>query len=86
MKPNMANKRRLPAGVKNASQRARLPANNKTVLPRQWVSRCSEPPPPCQHSRHHTKDKQRFVVSVVAYDSIPGHHQLSCYRTARTPT
>ena len=27
-----------------------------------------------KHSRHHTKDKQRFVVSVVAYDSLPGHH------------
>ena len=27
-----------------------------------------------EHSRHHTKDKQRFVVSVVAYDSAPGHH------------
>ena len=26
-----------------------------------------------KHSRHHTKDKQRFVVSVVAYDSLPGH-------------
>ncbi len=25
-----------------------------------------------KHSRHHTKDKQRFVVSVVAYDSLPG--------------
>ena len=22
---------------------------------------------------HHAKDKQRFVVSVVAYDSLPGH-------------
>src|SRR5258705_414028 len=27
-----------------------------------------------KHSRHHTKDKQGFVVSVVAYDSLPGHH------------
>jgi hypothetical protein len=27
-----------------------------------------------KHSRHHTKDKQRLVVSVVAYDSLPGHH------------
>src|SRR5882672_6338980 len=26
-----------------------------------------------KHSRHHTKDKQGFVVSVVAYDSLPGH-------------
>jgi len=26
-----------------------------------------------KHSRHHTKDKQRFVVSVVAYDSLPGY-------------
>jgi hypothetical protein len=23
------------------------------------------------HSSHHTKDKQRFVVSVVAYESLP---------------
>jgi hypothetical protein len=30
-----------------------------------------------KHSRHHTKDKQRFVVSVVAYDSLPGHHAES---------
>jgi hypothetical protein len=30
--------------------------------------------PPCQRSRsrHFTKDKQRFVVSVVAYDSSLG--------------
>jgi hypothetical protein len=27
-----------------------------------------------ERSRHHTEDKQRFVVSVVAYDSLPGHH------------
>jgi hypothetical protein len=26
-------------------------------------------------SRHHAKDKQRFVVSVVAYDSLPGHQR-----------
>jgi hypothetical protein len=25
------------------------------------------------HSRDYTKDKQRFVMSVVAYDSLPGH-------------
>jgi len=24
-----------------------------------------------ERSRHHTKDKQRLVVSVVAYDSLP---------------
>ncbi len=33
-----------------------------------------------KHLRHQTKDKQRFVVSVVAYDSLPGHqrgHRLS---------
>ena len=35
-----------------------------------------------EHSRHHTKDKQRFVVSVVAYDSLPGH-QRSHRRSAR---
>jgi hypothetical protein len=28
-----------------------------------------------ERSRHHTKDKQRLVVSVVAYDSLPGHHE-----------
>jgi hypothetical protein len=26
-----------------------------------------------KHSRHQTKVKQGFVVSVVAYDSLPGH-------------
>jgi hypothetical protein len=26
-----------------------------------------------EHSRHRTKLKQRFVVSVVAYGSLPGH-------------
>lgn len=28
-----------------------------------------------ERSRHHTKDKQRLVVSVVAYDSLPGHQR-----------
>src|SRR5260221_11097108 len=36
-----------------------------------------------KHSRHHTKDKQQFVVSVVAYDSLPGHH---CYDIPRFST
>jgi hypothetical protein len=36
-----------------------------------------------KHSRHHTKDKQRFVVSVVAYDSLPGHQ---CYDIPRFST
>ena len=27
-----------------------------------------------KRSRHHTKDKHRFLVSVVAYDSLPWHH------------
>jgi hypothetical protein len=27
-----------------------------------------------RRSRHHAKDKQRFVASVAAYDSLPGHH------------
>jgi hypothetical protein len=34
---------------------------------------------PTKHSRHHTKDKQRFVVSVVAYDSLPGHQHVHRY-------
>jgi hypothetical protein len=29
-----------------------------------------------ERSRHHTKDKQRLVVSVVAYDSLPGHQRF----------
>jgi transposase len=29
-----------------------------------------------ERSRHHTEDKQRFVVSVVAYDSLPGHQDF----------
>src|SRR5216684_9336179 len=33
---------------------------------------------PGKHSRHHTKDKQRLVLSVVAYDSLPGHQR--CHR------
>src|SRR6266446_1596143 len=36
---------------------------------------------PGKHSRHHTKDKQRLVLSVVAYDSLPGHQAtLLCAR------
>jgi hypothetical protein len=31
-----------------------------------------------KHSRHHTKDKQGVVVSVVAYDSLPGHQRPHC--------
>jgi hypothetical protein len=34
--------------------------------------------PQCRCSRHHTKDKQRFVVSVIPYDSLPGHQR--CHR------
>ena len=33
----------------------------------------------CQYadrSRHHAQNKQRFVVSVVAYDSLPGHQRF----------
>jgi hypothetical protein len=37
-----------------------------------------------ERSRHHTKDKQRLVVSVVAYDSLPGHQRFHrhCARQA----
>jgi hypothetical protein len=31
-------------------------------------------------SRHHSKDKQRFVVSVIAYDSLPGHQNYAFSR------
>jgi hypothetical protein len=31
-------------------------------------------------SRHHTKDKQRLVVSVVAYDSLTGHHSSESFQ------
>src|SRR6266852_235398 len=34
-----------------------------------------------ERSRHHTKDKQRLVLSVVAYDSLPGHHSGSIGRS-----
>jgi hypothetical protein len=34
-------------------------------------------------SRHHTKDKQRFVVSVVAYDSLPGHQSPESFSVGR---
>ncbi len=33
-----------------------------------------------ERSRHHTKDKQRLVLSVVAYDSLPGHHWFSTHK------
>ena len=52
---------------------ARLPAKNKTGLP--------PPRHRAKGSRHHTKDKQRFVVSVVAYDSLPGHQFRTKLRT-----
>jgi hypothetical protein len=35
-------------------------------------------------SRHHAKDKQRFVVSVVAYDSLPGHQRYDLTRFSTT--
>ncbi|MGY4629130.1 hypothetical protein ACVWY3_006886 [Bradyrhizobium sp. USDA 4486] len=44
----------------------------------------SEFPPPCQRSRHHSKDKQRSLLSVVAYDSLPGH-QASIRNRATNP-
>jgi hypothetical protein len=28
-----------------------------------------------ERSRHHLEDKQRFVLSVVTYDSLPGHQR-----------
>jgi hypothetical protein len=31
-----------------------------------------------ERSCHHTKDKQRLVVSVVAYDSLPVHQRPHC--------
>src|SRR5579862_2621600 len=31
-------------------------------------------------SGHHAKDKQRFVVSLVAYDSLPGHQSHDILR------
>jgi hypothetical protein len=30
----------------------------------------------CRASRHHIEDKQRFVVSVVAYDSLLEHQDF----------
>src|SRR5713101_9246870 len=49
----------------------------KTGLPR-WFRDVANLRHRAKHSRHHTKDKQRFVVSVVAYDSLPGHQR--CHR------
>ena len=37
-----------------------------------------------KHSRHHTKDKQRFVVSVITYDSLPGHQIYDILRCSTT--
>src|SRR3977135_810840 len=75
-------KRRLPAGHKDSSPRTRLPANGKTGLPR-WFRDVANLRHRAKHSRHLTKDKQRFIVSVVAYDSLPGHQ---CYDIPRFST
>src|SRR6267142_6918961 len=76
-------KRRLPAGHKDSSPRTRLPANGKTGLPR-WFRDVANLRHRAKHSRHHTKDKQRFVVSVVAYDSLPGHQSYDIPRFSTT--
>jgi hypothetical protein len=34
-----------------------------------------------KHLRYHAKDEQRFVVSVIAYDSLPGHQRSHPYPT-----
>jgi hypothetical protein len=33
-----------------------------------------------KRSRYHIEDKQRFVVSVVVYDSLPGHQNYAFVR------
>ena len=38
------------------------------------------------HSRHHTKDEQRSVVSVIAYDSLPVHQRSHRYSPRSTST
>jgi len=38
-----------------------------------------------KRSRHHTKDKQRLVVSVVAYDSLPGHQIATIQNKTANP-
>src|SRR5262245_23341829 len=47
-----------------SSSRANCPGTARAILALERA----------KHSRHHAKDKQGFVVSVVAYDSAPGHH------------
>ena len=84
-----SNKRRLSAGHKDASQRARLPANNKTGLPRVGFA-ISEPSPPCQaHAtilRTNSGSSCRWLRMIpslgtnAATDPLPGS---GCVRVAR---
>src|SRR6267142_2504621 len=56
--------------------KARLGLANSTAPMGKRGSRdrgVTDPRHHAERSRHHTKDKQRFVVSVIAYDSLPGH-------------
>src|SRR6267142_1355014 len=54
--------------------KARLGLANSTAPMGKRGSRdrgVTDPRHHAERSRHHTKDKQRFVVSVIAYDSLP---------------
>ncbi|MGY3618837.1 hypothetical protein ACVJGD_005033 [Bradyrhizobium sp. USDA 10063] len=64
---------------KDAFRQARLLANNKTGF-RHSGFRDVANRHRAKHSRHHAKDKQRFLVSVVAYDSLPGHQNYAFTR------
>jgi hypothetical protein len=57
-----------------------LPAdrNGRLSLPSGEVQ-ISSPRNRAKPSRHHTKDKQRFVVSVIAYASLPRLQRFHCH-------
>jgi hypothetical protein len=38
-----------------------------------------------KHLRYHAKDEQRFVVSVIAYDFLPGHQPIFLKHCAAYP-
>jgi hypothetical protein len=68
----------LSGSPRDASQRARLPANDKQGSRNGGFREVVNVRHRAKHLRHHTKDEQRFVLSVIAYDSLPGHQ--SCHR------
>lgn len=70
-RPGFEPKQRVPAGRKDASQRARPPATNK-VGSRDCGFRDVANLRHCtKRSHHHHEDIKRFLMLVIAYDSLP---------------